>query len=307
MNYTLHQLQVFLKIAQTQSITKASQELFLSQPAVSIQLKNFQDQFDIPLTEVVKRRLYITDFGKEIAIAAENILNEVHKINYKTMMHKKELTGRLKLSIVSTGKYVMPYFVTEFLNTNPGVDLMMEVTNKAIVMEHLNENITDFALIPYFPEDPNLNCEPLMENKLYLVGKKNTASDSPIKMEELCFLYREEGSYTRVLMEKFIEKNQISIRKKIEMTSNEAVKQAIISGMGYSIMPLIGLKNELINNDLNIIPINELPIITQWNLVWHKNKKFSPCAEAYLQYVKDHKNEIMKNNFSWTDFIDSNN
>lgn len=90
------------------------------------------------------------------------------------------------------------------------------------------------------------------------------------------------------------------------MTSNEAVKQAIISGMGYSIMPLIGLKNELINNDLNIIPINELPIITQWNLVWHKNKKFSPCAEAYLQYVKDHKNEIMKNNFSWTDLIDYN-
>jgi LysR family transcriptional regulator, low CO2-responsive transcriptional regulator len=301
MNYTLHQLQVFLKIAQTQSITKASQELFLSQPAVSIQLKNFQEQFDIPLTEIIKRRLYVTDFGKEIAVAAENILNEVYKINYKTMMHKKELTGRLKLSIVSTAKYVMPYFVTEFLNTNTGVDLVMEVTNKAIVMEHLNENITDFALIPYLPEDPNLSSEPLMENKLYLIGKNNAIKDSQFKMEELCFLYREDGSSTRALMEKFIEKNKISVRKKIEMTSNEAVKQAIISGMGYSIMPLIGLKNEIKNEDLGIVPMAGLPIITQWNLVWHKNKKFSPCAEAYLQYVKDHKNQIIKNHFSWTE------
>ena len=301
MNYTLHQLQVFLKIAQTQSITKAAQELFLSQPAVSIQLKNFQDQFDIPLTEIVKRRLYITDFGKEIAVAAENIINEVYKINYKTMMHKKELTGRIKLSIVSTAKYVMPYFVTDFLNMNHGVDLVMEVTNKAIVMEHLNENITDFALIPYMPEDPNLCSEALMENKLYLVGKHDVTEK--IKMEELCFLYREEGSSTRVLMEKFIEKNNIPFRKKIELTSNEAVKQAIISGMGYSIMPLIGLKNEIRNQELNIIPISGLPIVTQWHLIWHKNKNFSPCAGAYLQYIRDRKNEIIKTNFSWVEDV----
>ena len=102
MDYTLRQLQVFLKIAQTQSITKAAEELYLSQPAVSIQLKNFQEQFEIPLTEVVGRKLFITDFGKEIAIAAENILNEVYKINYKTLAHKGQMSGRLKLSVVST-------------------------------------------------------------------------------------------------------------------------------------------------------------------------------------------------------------
>ncbi len=110
MNYTLHQLQVFLKVTQTQSITKASEELHLTQPAVSIQLRNFQEQFDIPLTEVVGRKLFITDFGKEIAIAAERILNEVNAINFKTLAYKGQLTGRLKLSVVSTGKYVIPYF-----------------------------------------------------------------------------------------------------------------------------------------------------------------------------------------------------
>ena len=115
MNYTLHQLQVFLKVTQLKSITKAADELFLTQPAVSIQLKNFQDQFDIPLTEVIGRKLFVTDFGHEIAIAAENILNEVYAINYKTMAYKGQLYGRLKIAIVSTAKYIMPYFLSDFI------------------------------------------------------------------------------------------------------------------------------------------------------------------------------------------------
>ncbi len=111
MNYTINQLRIFLRITETKSITKAAEELHLTQPAVSIQLKNFQDQFDIPLTEIIGRKIYITDFGREIAVAAENILNQVYEINNKTLAHKGQLTGRLKISVVSTGKYVMPYFL----------------------------------------------------------------------------------------------------------------------------------------------------------------------------------------------------
>ena len=101
MNYTLNQLQIFLKIVQSKSVTKASEALNLSQPAVSIQLKNFQDQFEIPLTEVVGRKIFITDFGREIAESAENIINQVYAINYKTLAYKGQLTGRLKISVVS--------------------------------------------------------------------------------------------------------------------------------------------------------------------------------------------------------------
>ena len=115
MNYTLSQLQIFLKISQVKSITKAAEELHLTQPAVSIQLKNFQNQFDIPLTEVIGRQLYVTDFGKEIALAAEEILNQVQEINFKTLSYKGQLSGRLTLSVVSTGKYVLPYFLGDFL------------------------------------------------------------------------------------------------------------------------------------------------------------------------------------------------
>ena len=170
MNYTLHQLQVFLKITETLSITKAAEELFLTQPAVSIQLKNLQDQFEIPLTEIIGRQLYVTDFGKEIAIAAENIINEVYAINYKTMAFKGQLSGRLKLSVVSTGKYVMPYYLTNFLKKYTEVELEMDVTNKSKVIKALKNNEVDFALVSVIPKDLAIQSEILLENKLVLVG-----------------------------------------------------------------------------------------------------------------------------------------
>ena len=170
MNYTLHQLQVFLKITQNKSITKAAIELHLTQPAVSIQLRNFQDQFDVPLTEVIGRKLYVTDFGKEIAIAAEKILNEVHAINFKTMAFKGQLTGRLKISVVSTGKYVIPYFLSDFLKQNQGVELLLDVTNKTKVLKNLENNEVDFSLVSVLPETLQIEKIELMPNTLYLVA-----------------------------------------------------------------------------------------------------------------------------------------
>ena len=140
MHYTLHQLKVFLKIVETKSITQAANLLHLSQPAISIQLKNFQDQFEIPLTEVVGRQLYVTDFGKEISIIAQRIINEVQEIQNKTLAFKGELTGRLTLSVVSTGKYIIPFFLSDFLKSNPGVELSLDVTNKVKVLKSLEKN-----------------------------------------------------------------------------------------------------------------------------------------------------------------------
>lgn len=236
MNYTLHQLQIFLKITENQSITKASQELHLTQPAVSIQLKNFQEQFSIPLTEIVGRKLFVTEFGKEIAQAAQKILNEVYAINYKTMAYQGELSGRLKISVVSTGKYVMPYFLSEFMKQNAGVDLLMDVTNKSRVVETLELNEVDFALVSVLPKKLKIERVELMENKLFFVGgnqlKFNKAPSKKTLFEDLPLIYREQGSATRNAMENFILKNKFPVRKKIELTSNEAVKQAVISGLG---------------------------------------------------------------------------
>ncbi len=303
MNYTLNQLQIFLKIVQTKSVTKASEELHLTQPAVSIQLKNFQDQFDMPLTEVVGRKIYITDFGQEIAAAAQNIIDQVYAINYKTLAYKGQLTGRLKISVVSTGKYVMPYFLAGFMQQHPGIELLMDVTNKNKVVESLENNEVDFALVSILPAHLHVEKLDLLQNKLYLVGsdavrfKKATSKKDVFK--NLPLIFREKGSGTRQTMENFIERNHIPVLKKMELTTNEAVKQALLAGLGYSIMPLIGIKNELRNKDLRIIPIKGLPIKTTWSLIWLKGKKHTAVSLALLEYLKKEKTTIVDKTFSW--------
>lgn len=303
MNYTLNQLRIFLKITQVHSITKAAEELHLTQPAVSIQLKNFQQQFDIPLTEIVNKKLYVTDFGKEIALAAENILNEVATIDYKTLEYKGHLTGRLKISVVSTGKYVMPYFLSDFIHHHKGVELILDVTNKSRVVESLENNEVDFSLVSVLPPHLRLHKIELMQNKLFFVGGNSPVHfnklQKPSLLESLPLIFREDGSATRYAMQEFIQQNRLQVNQKIELATNEAVKQAVIAGLGYSIMPLIGIKNELNNKQLHIIPVKGLPIKSYWNLVHLSDKKLSPVASAFYEYIKLEKEKIIKKNFDW--------
>lgn len=308
MNYTLNQLRIFLKVVQLQSVTKASEELHLTQPAVSIQLKNFQDQFEIALTEVVGRKIYVTDYGREIAEAAEEIINQVNAINYKTLAFKGQLFGKIKISIVSTGKYVMPYFLTDFLKLHSGIELEMDVTNKNKVIKSLHNNEVDFALVSIIPDKMNVDKIDLMQNKLFFVGNNeveisNKKKDLETIFNERPLIFRENGSGTRQAMERFIEKHSLKIDKKMELTSNEAVKQAILAGLGYSIMPLIGIRKEIQNKDLQIIPVPGLPMKTNWSLIWIKGKKHSPQALAYLEYLKKEKDEVIKKQFSWYETV----
>ncbi|MCB0697152.1 MAG: LysR family transcriptional regulator [Chitinophagaceae bacterium] len=303
MNYTLNQLQIFLKITQTQSVTKAAEQLHLTQPAVSIQLKKFQDQFDIPLTESIGRNIYITDFGYEIARAAEKILEQVYDINYKMHAYKGQLIGKLKVSIVSTGKYVMPYFLTDFMKLSTGVDLLLDVTNKSRVIESLEKNEVDFALVSILPTNLKVEKVDLITNKLYLVGNSNNHLKKKgyraELLKELPLIFREKGSGTREAMSRFFKSQNINILKKMELTSNEAVKQAVIAGLGYSVMPLIGIRNELYNKQLTIIPVKGLPIETTWSLIWLKGKEHTNVAEALLNYIKEKKEGIVHEHFRW--------
>ena len=302
MNYTLNQLRIFLKVVQNKSVTKAAEELHLTQPAVSIQLRNFQDQFEIPLTEVIGRKIYVTDFGKEIAEAAEQILLQVSTIDYKTLAHKGQLFGKIKIAVVSTGKYVMPYFLADFLKQHSGIELEMDVTNKNKVIKSLQNNEIDFALVSILPSKLNIEKIDLMPNKLYLIGNMDedfsNQNNIEIVMKNRSILFRENGSGTRYAMEQFIEKNNIKINKKIELTSNEAIKQAVLAGIGYSIMPIIGIRREIQNKELQIIPVPDLPIETNWSLIWLKGKNHNAATLAYLDYIKKEKDSIIKEKFS---------
>lgn len=302
MNYTLNQLQIYLKVVQTMSITKAAEELNLTQPAVSIQIKNFQAQFEIPLIEIIGKKIYITDFGMEIAKSAEGIIDQVYAINYKTMAFKDQLLGRLKVSIVSTGKYVLPYFLTDFLQNNAGVEISIDVTNREKVFHSLENNEVDFSLISTDINSPSFEYIDILENELVLVGNAKTAHLKPTFAfqefnKELPLIFRENGSGTRKIMETYLKKQGIHVLKKIELQSNEAVKQAVMAGLGYSIMPMIGIKNELKNGQLAVIPRSGLPITTTWKLIWHKEKNPSPVARAFMNYMIENKDSIKKNHF----------
>lgn len=301
MNYTISQLKIFLKVVKHGSVTKAADELHLTQPAVSIQLKNFQKNFTNALTEIINKKLFVTDFGKEIALAAENIISELEMINYKSIGYNNVLSGKLKISIISTGKYIMPFFLADFLQQHSNIDLELDVTNKAKVANSLEKNEIDFALVSILPENLQIKKVDLMENKLMLVGNKKTAQilkQQKINLDTIPLIYREIGSGTRQTMEQFIQKNKLQAKKKITLTSNEAVKQAIIAGMGVSIMPIIGIKNELASGKLEVIPIKGLPIITTWSLIWLKEKKLSAIAQAYIDFLKIHKESISEVHFS---------
>jgi DNA-binding transcriptional LysR family regulator len=301
MNYTISQLKIFLKVVKHGSVTKAADELHLTQPAVSIQLKNFQKNFTNALTEIINKKLFVTDFGKEIALAAENIISELEMINYKSIGYNNVLSGKLKISIISTGKYIMPFFLADFLQQHSNIDLELDVTNKAKVANSLEKNEIDFALVSILPENLQIKKVDLMENKLMLVGNKKTAQifkQQKINLDTIPLIYREIGSGTRQTMEQFIQKNKLQAKKKITLTSNEAVKQAIIAGMGVSIMPIIGIKNELASGKLEVIPIKGLPIITTWSLIWLKEKKLSAIAQAYIDFLKLHKESISEVHFS---------
>ena len=294
MKYTLNQLHVFQKVFETKSITKAADQLFMTQPAVSIQLKNFQQQFKTPLYEYQGRGIVITEFGKQIAKIVGSCMNNLNELEILSSAYDNILKGKLKIASASTGKYVIPFFLSDFLKQHKGIDLALNVTNKSMVVESLLNNKIDFAIISTLPDNIEINEELLIENKLYLVGlSKQNFISKPL-------IFRENGSATRLVMEGYFNKFKKGV-KKIELESNEAVKQAVLANIGISILPIIGLKNEIKSQQLEIIPQKKLPITTQWRIVWRKDKNLSPVAKAFLNYIKLNKEMIVQKYFKWYD------
>lgn len=303
MNFTLHQLMVFATVAKTGSLTKASVELNLTQPAVSIQLRNFQQQFELPLTETIGKRIKLSDFGLDVLQSAEQILESVNQIRYKVSEHKGYLAGKLKIASVSTGKYVIPYFVRDFLTLHPDIDLALEVGNRSNIPAILNNAEADLALVSILPQ--GLDCEriELLQNRFELIGNgKQKFPDLLTHPEELIHIrhiVRENGSGTRLLIERFFEDNNLRVNRKLELASNEAVKQAVLAGLGCSIMPLVGIKKEILDGELKIISLKGLPLYSTWQLIWLRYKKLSPAAKAFVNFVQENKQTILSEEFAF--------
>lgn len=297
MNITVNQLRIFVKVAQENSVTRAAEKLFMTQPAVSIQLKKLEEQLGENLFELHGRQIMLTVYGEMILESASNIMNEIKEIENKTLAYQGVLSGKISISVVSTGKYIMPYYLEQFLSDHPGIQLTMDVTNREQVVEHLKKNDVDFALVSVLPDEMELEEVQLIDNELVLVGSRNSKVGDQIdakSLAELPLIYREEGSATRAAMEQFLKDKKIVPQKMMQLTSNEAVKQALLAGLGYSIMPVIGIKGELMRGSLKVLKMGGLPLMTKWRLVYLKHKRLSTTAVKYLQYLEKEKAKIAK-------------
>jgi DNA-binding transcriptional LysR family regulator len=296
MNYTLHQLQVFVAIVECKSVTRAAEQLYLTQPAVSLQLKKFQDQFEIPIYEVIGRKFFVTDFGAEVYQSAKRIVAEMNALSSLTAEYKGVLSGKITLHSASTGKYIAPYLLADFAKRFPSVNIQLDVTNKRSVVQSLQSNTTDFALISELPTHIEVEEEILMDNELFLIANEpiriHGREDVVHLLQRKMLLIREEGSATRNALERYLLQQNIQVKQKLELVSNEIVKQAVMAGLGVSLMPTIGILKELKEGKLHIVPVDGLPITTTWRLVWLKNKQFGPVEKEYLKFIREHKNKL---------------
>ena len=308
MNITLHQLKAFQAIAKFQSITKAAEAMSMTQPAVSIQLKNLQEQFEVPLTEIIGKRIHITEFGQELVDTADRIFGELGQIEEKMLELKGLLGGKIRISAVSTGKYIIPYLMADFMKIHPHVEISLEVSNRYKVLAHLQENSTDLALVSLWPDELDLESIQLAENKWHLAcspEKKETytAAIKEGKWEKVPFLVREKGSGTRTMMEKFFQERDIHVESNLELATNEAVKQAVMAGLGASLLSNFSMAQELKEGRISILELPGLPLKADWKLIWLKQKKHSPAVKAFIRWLSENRKKVLSTHFPTLDSI----
>jgi LysR family transcriptional regulator, low CO2-responsive transcriptional regulator len=302
MNLTMHQLKAFQAIAKYQSITKAAEAMNMTQPAVSIQLKNLQEQFEVPLTEIIGKKIHITEFGQELVDTAERIFAEVNQIESKMLELKGLLGGKIRISAVSTGKYIIPYLMSDFMKIHPHVEISLEVSNRYNVLAHLQENSTDVALVSLLPIDLDLETIQLTENLSYLAcaPEKRSIYEQFIRenaWSKIPFVLREKGSGTRTMMEKFFTERDIHVEGKMELATNEAVKQAVMAGLGASILSDFSMYQEIKDERICILEYPGLPLKADWKLIWLKQKKHSPAVKAFIRWLAENREKLLSDHF----------
>ena len=298
MHFTLQQLKLFEAVSRRSSYTRAAEELHLSQPAVSIQIKRLEEQVGLPLFEVVGKKIFPTAAGKAMYEASADILNRVGELKNTVEVLKGEVKGPLRLSVVTTSKYFMPHLLGTFLNKYPEVEPKLVFTNRARVIQRLYDNEDDFVVMGQVPADDKLETYPFLENILVPVAHPDhhLANKMKITLEELVkerFLVREEGSGTRLVFDRLLEKNGLKIEPYMELGSSEALKQAVMAGLGLAILSLHSLRLEQAAKKLVVLDVEGFPLKRRWFAVHLNGKKLSLVAQTFHDFILAESNNIL--------------
>lgn len=287
---TLHQLKVFETVARNGSFTRAAEELLITQPTVSSQVKQLTKAIGLPLFEQIGKSLYLTDAGQELLVTCQDIFERLNNFEMKVADLKGTKQGQLKLAVITTAKYFVPRLLGSFCQHYPGIDVALKVTNHHEIQQRMSENKDDLYIVSNPNKDIDLKSQSFLNNPLVVVARK----DHPLaeqknldiqKLNDLPFIMREQGSGTRDAILKLFDKHNISVKVKLELGSNEAIKQAISGGLGISILSEHCLISERILGELTILDVKHFPIKRRWFVCHLAGKKLSVIAETFLQYL----------------------
>lgn len=289
---TLHQLKVFEAIARSGSFTRAAEEMFLSQPTVSQQIKQLTKAVGMPLFEQIGKRLYLTDAGKEVLIVCKDISERMSQLEMTLADLKGLKQGNLRLTVITTAKYFVPRLLGQFRHRYPGIKVSLQVTNRKQVLERLSENLDDLYILGQPPEGLDINLRPMLENALVAIAPSDhpLAHEKNIPLQRLAeepFIMREAGSGTRMAVERFFAENRVEINVEMEIGSNEAIKHAIVGGLGVSVLSRHVLALEGTKGRLTILDVEGLPIQRHWYIVYPASKQLSVVAQTFLEYLLD--------------------
>jgi DNA-binding transcriptional LysR family regulator len=289
---TLHQLKVFEATARHGSFTRAAEELFLTQPTVSMQVKQLTKAIGLPLFEQVGKRLYLTDAGRELYSTCQEIFQRLDQLEMSVANLKGMKQGKLRLAVITTTKYFMPRLLGPFCQHYPGIDVSLAVTNHEGVIDRLSNNQDDLYVMSQLPENIDIQSRAFLENPLVVVAPYDhpLAGEKQIPLKRLVdepFIMREPGSGTRGAFQKMLDAQKLSIKVRLELGSNEAIKHAVAGGLGLSVLSRHTLVPEPANNELTILDVEGFPISRQWYVVYLSGKQLSVVASTFLDYLCD--------------------
>ncbi|MBI3569812.1 MAG: LysR family transcriptional regulator [Gammaproteobacteria bacterium] len=290
MHLTLRQLKVFEVVARRLSYRRAAEELFLTQPAVSMQVKSLEKQLGVAIFEQLGKRVHLTGAGQEVLAYARTVTQQLDELEAVLNRMKGLSGGRLRISVATTANYFIPTLLGTFSRRYPEVTVSLDVTNRETLLEQLTENTVDLVIMGQPPAELDAEAQAFMENPLVIVAPP----DHPLvpqkkialtRLQEEIFLVRESGSGTRIAMERFFNERGMRLKTGMEVGSNEAIKQSVQAGLGLGLLSRATIEQELALKRLGVLDVEDFPIMRHWYVVHRKGKRLSAAAEAFKQFV----------------------
>ncbi len=288
---TLRQLEVFEAIARLGSFTRAAQELFLTQPTVSMQIKKLTEGIGVPLYEQVGKKIYLTDAGRELQQTCHDIFGHISRFEMTLANMQGLKTGKFRLAVVSTAKYFAPRLLGMFCQKYPGVEVSLNVSNREHLLERMNNNQDDLYILGQPPNDTDVTAEPFLQNPLVVIAPAShaLAHEKNISLQRLAeepFLLREPGSGTRIATERAFAEHGLRINMRMELGSNEAIKQAVIGGLGISVLSSHTLTLDAPTRQFAVLDVQGFPILRHWYFVHLAGKQLSIVTRAFIDYLR---------------------